>query len=769
MTKDKFKSAKILSVIALSFLIFAGVVSLALSASAEDKSLSLYKSALGDGFGSVVMKSAKTGDSDITCEFNKYKVSSYCKGNYSNGEIVTLTATPASGSKFSQWGGACSGINPVCTVTLSSDRSVTVFFYSGSDSSSSSSDGGGGSGGPYTLTLKKGASSGTGVVGIDSIKDCYMKVADSSCSYTYSSGATVTLQAVPDSGMTLSWSGACSSSSPDCSITMNNNKTAVADFTPSSDLAPVINFFYADPAVVKTGGTSVLHGQATNVSKCELMSRDDSSLGASGYPTIYKEWWDQWTSWGVEAYYWRDVSENFTWSTAALNKDGNYTYRLACRGKGAYDNQFSGIIAKDISVSAMTNVTLNVTKSGGGAGTVTSDTFSPSFAWANNGLVKGEPRYTGYCSAGYSYVSTNSCNSLTVGSKVYDGSDRGASYGDSADAFPVYDGLKTATARKYTNSCGLSFRSGGTVNEWQCKDKVFDIDCGAMCSANYVFGDNKKVTLTATPNYGSTFSKWTGVSCEGGSNNGSTCKITMGGAKNVNAEFIICASCASSSSSSGHVVFSYAGGEQTYKVPTGITSVEITASGAQGGSGYGGYGGKTSATVNVTSGETLYIYVGGMDGYNGGGWGRAYGGGASDIRQGGKALPNRIIVAGGGGGYGDESIKHNGGAGGGLSGNSGTGTYPGQGGKQASGGIGGGGDRPGSSGTLGVGGSAGTPSSGGGGGGYYGGGGGGDSQADGDQTSGGGGGSSYTDSKAITVSMEPGVNYGSGEITITPN
>jgi hypothetical protein len=43
---------------------------------------------------------------------------------------VTLTATPAAGSSFTGWGGACSGTGK-CTLTMNSDKSVTAQFTSG--------------------------------------------------------------------------------------------------------------------------------------------------------------------------------------------------------------------------------------------------------------------------------------------------------------------------------------------------------------------------------------------------------------------------------------------------------------------------------------------------------------------------------------------------------------------------------------------------------------------------------------------------------------
>jgi uncharacterized protein YjdB len=245
-------------------------------------------------------------------------------------------------------------------------------------------------------------------------------------------------------------------------------------------------------------------------------------------------------------------------------------------------------------------------------------------------------------------------------------------------------------------------------------------------------------------------------------------------------------------------------GYYTYTVPTGATTVNIDLGGAQGGTNVngnaGGKGGRLTAVLNVTGGQVLNIYVGGRGGnanynppgptggYNGGANGSAYGGaggGASDIRVGGTALSNRVAVAGGGGGFGDDcGYNDNGGDGGGSSGNNGydcgsyNSYYAGAGGSQVSGGSGA--VYGGYAGTLGNGGRA--PyggysgyfgyyyyyyNGGGGGGGYYGGGGG--------YYGGGGGGSSYPLSGATTafvssVTNSAGYQSGDGYVTIcAPN
>ena len=111
------------------------------------------------------------------------------------------------------------------------------------------------------------------------------------------------------------------------------------------------------------------------------------------------------------------------------------------------------------------------------------------------------------------------------------------------------------------------------------------------------------------------------------------------------------------------VNFSYTGSVQSFTVPFGVTSMQVTMAGATGGSAgnaAGGAGGLVSTTIAVTARNTYLIYVGGMGasspgagGFNGGGFGGVTdgggGGGASDIRT-STSVGTRIVVAGGGGG-----------------------------------------------------------------------------------------------------------------------
>lgn len=251
------------------------------------------------------------------------------------------------------------------------------------------------------------------------------------------------------------------------------------------------------------------------------------------------------------------------------------------------------------------------------------------------------------------------------------------------------------------------------------------------------------------------------------------------------------------------VTFNYTAAIQTYTVPAGVTSINISAAGAQGGGSInpGGLGALMSGAFTVTPGETLFIVVGQQGQLQQGGQTQnsSGGGGGTFVYR---NAANLLIAAGGGGGIcnyngaihadGHGKITPNGGndqsgvylggtagAGGaaGLWSNTpcaggGTGWLNVGGGPYGGGGIsnnwvaglpfcGGGGGGCGGYGGFGGGGGGGNHYGGGGGGGGYSGGGGGT-----DPTHGGGGGSFNS---GTTQNNTPGIQQGNGVVVILPN
>lgn len=213
-----------------------------------------------------------------------------------------------------------------------------------------------------------------------------------------------------------------------------------------------------------------------------------------------------------------------------------------------------------------------------------------------------------------------------------------------------------------------------------------------------------------------------------------------------------------SGSSSNRAVFTYsAGGNQTWTVPSGVTTVLVKLWGAGGGTnngGFGGAGGFITGILSIPSGTTSMTIIVGQGGlassgtggtyaatYGGGGKGASggSGGGRSAIQIGGVDY----VTAGGGGGGCSGNYAYSGGGGGGYIGLTGgaqnSGASATGGSQTASGGASGTCTTGTTAGSGNTGGNACTSSyAGGGGGGWYGGGGGGYNSNNG----GGGGGSS---------------------------
>lgn len=227
-------------------------------------------------------------------------------------------------------------------------------------------------------------------------------------------------------------------------------------------------------------------------------------------------------------------------------------------------------------------------------------------------------------------------------------------------------------------------------------------------------------------------------------------------------------------------IYTYTGSTQNYVVPLGVTSLRITAVGAQGGpstgGGTGGLGAQVSTVLAVTPTEVLEVNVGGvgavtLGGWNGGGdGGTGYaggGGGASDVRQGGSTLADRVITAAGGGGASHVGVDPRDGGSAGSTGTDGSGTDPGTGATPLAAGTGGSNATNGALGTGGNGSNlaSGSAYGGGGGGGLYGGGGGGAVPALPNRRSGGGGGSSGATGGSTVIA--DAINSGDGYVLIS--
>jgi hypothetical protein len=164
---------------------------------------------------------AGTGSGSVASSPAGINCGATCSASFNTGTSVTLSATPASGSTFSGWSGACSGTG-ACVVALNAAASATATFTlnpvtppppppppTGAPS--------------ITLTL-----AGDGVV---IASDWSIYCAAGQCTHNYPAGTVVTLTAYPNNGTHFTgWSGACSGTALACTLTVTGPLAVSAGF-----------------------------------------------------------------------------------------------------------------------------------------------------------------------------------------------------------------------------------------------------------------------------------------------------------------------------------------------------------------------------------------------------------------------------------------------------------------------------------------------------------------------------------------------------------
>jgi hypothetical protein len=167
-----------------------------------------------DQFALTVNKTGSSGSGSVTSTpsgINCDTSNTDCAENYDTGTSVTLSASPAAGSRFGGWSGAgCSGTG-TCQVTMSQARTATANFIKVWDLTVTKTSSGSG-----TVTSSPGGVS----CGID-------------CAETYDTDTSVTLTAVASAGSRFTgWSGgtpACSGTGT-CVVGMTQAQAVTANF-----------------------------------------------------------------------------------------------------------------------------------------------------------------------------------------------------------------------------------------------------------------------------------------------------------------------------------------------------------------------------------------------------------------------------------------------------------------------------------------------------------------------------------------------------------
>src|SRR5881397_3957261 len=220
----------------------SGVASTNLSFTSDGDTVSRLVTGTGVSTTSTLTAS-KAGSGTVTSNPAGISCGATCSASFTNGTMVTLTATPAAGSTFTAWsGGGCSGTG-TCTVTLAASTTVTATFVPQS----------------FTLTVSpSGAGSGT-VTSAPAGIAC-----GATCSASFASGTAVTLTATPAAGSLFSgWSGGGCSGTGTCTVTLGANTTVAAAFAVQASTLTVnntgsgIGTVTSNPAGISCGSTCI--------------------------------------------------------------------------------------------------------------------------------------------------------------------------------------------------------------------------------------------------------------------------------------------------------------------------------------------------------------------------------------------------------------------------------------------------------------------------------------------------------------------------------
>ena len=393
----------------------------------------------GTGSGTVVSTAGSPGS--INC-------GSACSGNFANNSSVTLQETPAAGSVFAGWGGACGGTATTCTVNVplaGGSQSVTASFTQLTN----------------TITVNKsGAGTGT-VTSTPAGIDC-----GATCQGTFNVASSVTLTATAPTGSIFTgWTGACAAfgTNATCTIADMPNSAQVVGASFGIDTRTV--------TVTKTGlGNGSVSSAPAGINACSSTCNAPFTVGSSVTLT----------------------------ATLGANSVFNGWSGVACNGGNS-------ATTCTFTVSAATTVTaafsiqtaqLTVLKAGAGSGTVTSTpagincgaTCSTTFNVGTSITLTAAPQSPGSTFAGWTGVSCAGGNS-------------------GASCTFAFNAAATATATFNVAQAPLTVTRAGN-GTGSVASTPAGITCGATCTANFNVGSS--VLLSATPSPGSAFTGWSG-------------------------------------------------------------------------------------------------------------------------------------------------------------------------------------------------------------------------------------------------------------------
>jgi len=466
-----------------------------------------------------------------------------CATMFSLGTQVLLSPLAAPGSVFAGWSG-----DPVCSsgsLTMSANHACTATFTASAPA--------------YTLTVSK-AGSGT-VSSSDGGINC-----GAVCSHTYVGGTTVTLVASAASGWSFSsWSGSCSGG-PVVQLGMTGTKNCTATFIQNTQPTPVTT---TGAATSVTASSATLNGTINpeNLAATAFFEYGpDPFLGNATPGVPFGAGNNSFFSYAqpvtglacATTYRFRAVgvssggdyrASNNTFTTANCPPAPCYALNLIANGdapapvpspanaSGCPNGQYHD--GDHIALTAASVAGDVVTGWGGtdnDASTASTNTVTMSQPY-NRAVYVIEQHICyhlslGYTGQGSAPVATNPVVSCpqdyfpwgyevdgsgaapATGWQIGGWSGTEYDYSQLDHNFILMPQNSTTALVEYTPIPYLLTVSKIGNGSGTITSDIPGIDCGATCSASYPYGTT--VTLTATPDPGSTFLGWSGSACNGG-------------------------------------------------------------------------------------------------------------------------------------------------------------------------------------------------------------------------------------------------------------
>lgn len=548
--------------------------------------LSVTKTGVGSGVVSA-------GAAGIDC-------GSTCSKVLNAGTSVTLSAVPATGSRFAGWSGACTGTSLSCTVSMSQSRSVTASFALLS----------------FALTVARdGTGTGT-VTSTPSGLSC-----GSTCSVSRTYGTQLSLSAKPAVGSAFAgWGGACTGTGV-CSVTLSEASRVTATFVRTHNTLTV--------ARAGTGAGSIASSPAGIGcgSACTAPMAVEATVSLTPTPAAgsrFAGWTGACTGTGaceLPMNAARNVTATFTRITHTLEvtRDGTgggsvtsapagINCGSSCRAvinsltvvkltaKPVAGSAFTGWTGACSGTSLTCSVTMNDAVLVGATFSLTHHTLSITRNGSSTGSVVSTPAGIN-CGSTCSKLMPLDSSVTLVPTPVAESAFTGwAGACTGTDPCTVTMSQARAVAATFTRThhtlTVARVGTGAVVSD------PAGIDCGSTCKSSQPLGST--VTLTAVPGDGMRLTGWSGSGCSGTG----TCTVTMSAARSVTATFArITHPLQITRSGTGTVVSSPSGiscGGTCTKAFNSGTSVTLTATPSSGWV-FSGWSGACSGTARTCS------------------------------------------------------------------------------------------------------------------------------------------------------------------------